>query len=521
MTIGLIASSAYVSSGLMAEFGRIPPCMLPLGGRRLLDHQIAQLGKFVDRLFVALPDDYALSPMDQHEIQREGASVILSPPELTIGEAIANAINTIGTYDEPIVILYGDTLITDLEAVSFDVCSTHPAHDLHDWAKAEDFLPNTLSDTVLSGLFCFSDVPLLLRALASNRGRILNALRLYSQHRQLMPFDQGAWYDFGHVQTYYRSTGIVSTARAFNDVQISGKVVLKSSNDSLKMDAEARWFEECPDTLRGYLPAFLGRFESGGRSGYRTSHTFLSTLSNLAVFGRLSTDVWQRIFAACSEFLDAAAVHRAPSDLSVDPVQYYGAKTEKRLALFADQGLVRVDFPLELNGRATPSALQMGIETAEIIKQSAASPLTFIHGDFCFSNIFFDFRSDAIRVIDPRGILPDGRISHYGDPRYDVAKLAHSVVSNYDLIVAGRITCMSAGQKLTFDLTATREAGWSAMQSAFQRSGIHERIIDETVRKAIQVQLFLSMLPLHKDRPSRQLAFLAMAADTYLSIGAR
>ena len=36
----VINSGAYVIPELQAEYGKIPPCMLPLGNKRLLEHQI-------------------------------------------------------------------------------------------------------------------------------------------------------------------------------------------------------------------------------------------------------------------------------------------------------------------------------------------------------------------------------------------------------------------------------------------------------------------------------------------------
>lgn len=523
MTIGLIMSSAYVSPGLVAEFGRLPPCMLPLGGQRLVAHQIAEIGKVADRLFVALPDDYALSVIDRAEIERAGATILTSPAHLSIGEAISNAVNTIGEYGAPLTLLYGDTLIAGLTDLPSDRCSVHSANDLHSWARAEAFFPGCTvpMDAVLSGLFRFSDVPLLLRALASTGGSFLDALHVYAKHLPLSPFAGGTWHDFGHVQTYYRSTGIVSTAREFNDVTISGRVVVKRSRDRAKIDAEARWFEECPLALRGFLPPFLGRVEDAQSSGYLTSHTYLSTLASLAVFGQLSTEVWQRIFASCSEFLDAASACPAPSDLGVNLNDYYGPKTMLRLEAFAEQGLVAIDRPLQVDGRAAPSALEMCTISSQVIAESPTPPLGLIHGDFCFSNIFFDFRSDAIRIIDPRGLLPDGRPSIFGDPRYEVAKLMHSALSNYDLIVAGRLPCEQNGQSLAIDCSACQTQGWQAMQDAFRRSGMVDRIADPLLRTALQVQLFLSMLPLHNDRPARQRAFLATAANAYLALEAQ
>lgn len=515
MTNGLIISSAYVSSGLMAELGRLPPAMLPLGGRRLVMHQIAELRKFTERLFLSLPDDYALSPIDRTEIEREGVVILTSPPQLSIGEAISNAINSIGAYSQPIRILYGDTLISGLDDLPLDGCSVHHAHDLRDWARAEDFFPDQ-PGAVLSGLFSFSDVPLLLRAFAANRGKILAALHFYGTHRPLEPLSDGTWYDFGHVQTYYRSSGSFSTARAFNDVRIDGRIVEKFSRDRVKIDAEAHWFETCPEALRGYLPAFLGRCKDGDQSGYRTSHTYLSTLSNLAVYGKLNTETWNQIFAACSNFLDAAADYSAPPEFDMNLDSYYTYKTAARLEEFARQDLISINHPLSINGRTVPSAVEMNIISGDVIAGTTPPRPSLIHGDFCFSNIFFDFRSDAIKVIDPRGILPNGSISIFGDPRYDFAKLAHSAQSGYDLIIAGRMPCTQENQALTLDFAATEEEGWTAMQSAFHKSGIPQRTGDPALSAAFQVQLFLSMLPLHKDRPARQRAFLAMAAHQFL-----
>ena len=121
-------------------------------------------------------------------------------------------------------------------------------------------------------------------------------------------------------------------------------------------------------------------------------------------------------------------------------------------------------------------------------------------------------------MIDPRGLLPDGRVSLFGDPRYDLAKLAHSALGNYDLIVAGRVSCVQNDQSFELDLAATRAEGWYTMQQAYSDSELARGITDPALLTAMQVQLFLSMLPLHKDRPSRQRTFLANAGHLFLSL---
>ncbi|MCW1529060.1 hypothetical protein OLR80_01745, partial [Campylobacter jejuni] len=39
---------------------------------------------------------------------------------------------------------------------------------------------------------------------------------------------------------------------------------------------------------------------------------------------------------------------------------------------------------------------------------------SLIHGDFCFSNIMYDFRAGAIKTFDPRGCDFNGKITPCG-----------------------------------------------------------------------------------------------------------
>ena len=65
------------------------------------------------------------------------------------------------------------------------------------------------------------------------------------------------------------------------------------------------------------------------------------------------------------------------------------------------------------------------------------SQLQLIHGDFCFNNILCDPLYSAIRLIDPRGEAAPGNTfpPGYGDSRYDLVKLYHSIGGKYDSIV--------------------------------------------------------------------------------------
>src|SRR5699024_6250012 len=91
----------------------------------------------------------------------------------------------------------------------------------------------------------------------------------------------------------------------------------------------------------------------------------------------------------------------------------------------------------KLNGYVLPSVLDIAQKCIKAVRNQPVIPGVF-HGDFCFSNILYDSRGDRIKVLDPRGVSGSNE-SIYGDLRYDIAKLSHSVIGMYDHIIAERI----------------------------------------------------------------------------------
>ena len=133
---------------------------------------------------------------------------------------------------------------------------------------------------------------------------------------------------------------------------------------------------------------------------------------------------------------------------------------------------------------------------------------TVIHGDLCLSNILYDFRTRAVRVIDPRGEDLDGYPTIYGDPEYDLAKLYHSFVGGYDLILAGRYELTEVANGLSFDLSAT---SLQSQISDLFLSELSTRVTSEG-RDGIVARnllLFISMLPLHAESSERIAALVA------------
>lgn len=518
MRIGLIASGTFLSEGLSAELGRIPPCLVPLGNDRLLYHQHSIIQNLADRIFVSLPEEFDLHPLDRRRIEELGIEIIYSDPTLKIGESIANSINSIGLYDQEFLILYGDTLISGLVSFPGDGVSVHPSWGEYNWAELDRLFglrADECSEMTLSGLFSFSSVPELLRSIVRAKGDFLDAIRLYNQALEMELYHSGEWFDFGHVQTYFHSTGLVTTQRGFNSLQITKREVLKASHNVEKIKSEAAWFNDIPAHITTFTPAFLGEREVDGMFGYATANTYLSTLANLAVFCDLKSNTWNTILDACAEFLRECRKVIPDEPLHLNPDQYYGGKTRARLKEFSHSEAGALLLACRrIDGRAIPTISEMLDMTDEIISSMDHGPECMIHGDFCFSNIFFDFRSTSIKVVDPRGELPDGTRSIYGLQSYDIAKLAHSIIGGYDLIIANYVRSEIHGDTMSTDASYYESARWQRVVKVFADSEI-AAIQSMQGIYCLLTHLFLSMLPLHTDRPDRQATMLAMAHRFY------
>ena len=529
--IALIMSAAYVGQELAAEFGHLPPCFLPLATQRLYEHQ-RPLFPADCVVHVALPESFEVSPIDRARMEALSLSPLPLPDGLSLGEAVVFALNLVGGPDRPVLILHGDTLVDRLPGAASDWLAVAERGEGYSWAEVEladdrvvgletveAGVPRERLRPVACGAFAFSRGAALVRAITRARGDFVRGLALYAAEHRLSVVPVAAWHDFGHVQTFFRSRRVVTSARSFNSLHIDGRIARKASEDGDKMRAEAHWLEAVPPEVRIYAARLMREGEDAeGRRFYETEYAYLPTLSELFVFGTLGRTAWTRILESCQQFLTAtsnAARPQGSGDAALAALIL--EKTETRLRDFSDATGFPVNAPTRLDGRPLPSLTQIATEVASRVDLRSGRAACVMHGDFCFSNILYDSRVQRVRVIDPRGAVAAGRPSIYGDLRYDLAKLAHSVVGRYDQIIAGRYT-MPADDGTRFAIafeTAPHHALLEEAMAGFEVDGVSAGSPEV---QAVTVGLFLSMLPLHADRPDRQRAFVANALRLYAAL---
>jgi hypothetical protein len=512
----LITSGAYVESELASEFGRIPPAFLPVGNRRLYTYQISQFGRLHEQVFLTLPGDFLLDEADTLYLRDKGVTLFRTTPGAPLGAAVQEFLDG-ARVAGPLDILYGDTLITDPLREGSDWLAVGHTDEYYDWHHEAPAWGQP--GGTWTGLFSFSDAALLRNKLAA-AGDFIAAVGAYDRHiGGLAHWEVSRWLDFGHVHTYFDSKRVMTTQRHFNQLRVVDGVVTKSGADAAKIMAEASWFEQAPAQIKPFLAPYIARTNGGADDtvcGYQLEYLHLAALNELYVFGRLPERVWRRIFGACDAYL------RTASSLAATPLEpplfpdwarlTYLDKTLQRLGAYAAQADIDLDAPWTLNGRAVPSLRTIAHEAAAALLAAAEAP-SFLHGDFCFSNILFDFRAGRVKTIDPRGTDALGRPSRFGDLRYDLGKLAHSVLGLYDFIVAGFYMLQVEGQDLAFRVLSER---CLPVQRLFAHTPFAGRLPAQWQCYPVMVLLFLSMLPLHADDPRRQQALMANGIRLYL-----
>lgn len=519
MSTAIIASAAYINAEMAAEFGPLPPAFLPVGNTRLFRLQAEMLRGLADEVVLTLPQSFMPSDHDQRLLDELGIATLSIPDGLSLAESLMLAVIQTLSADEPLTILHGDTLFLDFAGCPLDRFSVHRGDHPYPWAVVEDEKIVPVAEegrdgaSIVSGLFRFSRGLTFLKCLAGEKPDFLAALNAYPGLRPAPSC--GQWLDLGHLTPYYDARRALTTERAFNSLSIASNIVCKTSAQSDKIEAEAAWYEALPNALRGHVPAYLGRVPaSSNRSGYSLAYEYLCPLSDLYVFGACAPPVWRRILSTCGETL---SLMRSCKPDAVEQgwfAHLYAGKAAERYRRFCSSAGVSAELGWEINGRAFPSPLALIEEMAARIGPPAEADAGVLHGDFCFSNILFDFRRGAVKMLDPRGYILPGRPEVFGDTRYDLGKLHHSVVGRYDFIVAGYYQLDWPGPRaLTFGVAEARAQ--AEIERHFREIVCGGDAAREQTAAAISVLLFFSMLPLHEEDPARQWALLANGYRLY------
>lgn len=516
----LINSAGYVVPELQVEYGKVPACMLPLGNKLLLQHQLRTIEESAvndQRVVLSLPNSYFVSASDNALFDLKNILVVRVPDGFSLGESVLYVLNSTGTVDEELYMLHGDTYLKHFPG-ELDVVGISKTTENYDWQLEE---VGEDSELIWCGYFSFSNVRKFIQALALSRGDFVEAVKAYSNDNGSVFFRVEDWFDLGHLNTYFKSREKITTQRSFNDLKIGNGRVTKTGSPAQKIRAESQWFQNLPAHLKKYAPQLMSVEDDGKNNvSYSLEYLTLPPLNEVYVYGLNPPFYWKKIFSLVSNILadfrcSAPGSEVLQYSVKSDFEMLVRDKTYKRLSQFSQNGVYTPDALVHYQGEPLGTLEEIASHCVDRTLLLPRVP-AWTHGDLCFSNMLFDSRADNLKLIDPRGINDGGELTVYGDQCYDLAKLFHSVVGMYDYIIAGRYRL-----EIIDDFDMDIEFDISDRMLTIQKLFLDTEFVPGLSTRDIQplvVLLFLSMLPLHSDRPDRQQAMLANALRLYAEI---
>lgn len=527
----LIASGAYLQGEFVSEVGLIPPSFLPIGNKRLYEYQVDFLGKCSsknDDLYLSVPDSYEVDEYDLEKLKELNVTLIKVPDGFSLGASLLYCWNAAAQHYNTFTLLHGDTLFLDGSYSLENSLSVHLNRGFYQRARLGEGVEalqllnsdwSSNDEQVISGYFNFTQPLYFMKSLIQAKNDFICAIVNYHKDHPLTLVNSGVWLDFGHINSFFGSRTLMTTQRVFNELKISHRKVYKtSSNNPKKIFSEGSWFNQLPLSLRLHTPALL-KLEKGNElfenAHYEIEYLYLLPISDLFVFGRLEHGSWNVVFKAISNVLKGFSRYK-PSNISRGELEscdsLYLKKTLERLKKYAEDSKCNINDKVFLlsNGQQI-SLVDIAEYSSIFIKKTEEKDIAISHGDLCFSNMLFDSRAQAIKCIDPRGVTSSGDFSLYGDKRYDLAKLYHSVIGLYDFIIAERFDLKIKDNNIDFFDISLNSALQKEIEASFREIILSVSGYSEKEILSITIHLFLSMLPLHSDKPSRQKAFIANA----------
>jgi hypothetical protein len=299
-------------------------------------------------------------------------------------------------------------------------------------------------------------------------------------------------------------------ARHFNAVERDNYTVIKRSTDRTKLKREFDFYHLIPPIMQTYLIQPFDFEDDGNVASYRMERIGIPNMALQWVHGGLQAHEFKRFLAHIFHFFSVRSQRPVKkSEAAAIGKALYVEKVRSRIATL--KGLPEYAQLAPLLDRACGGIDELVSRYLDLYdrmqRRSMVDVLVIGHGDPCFSNIFYSKTNQYLKLIDPRGAANETEL--YTDPYYDIAKLSHSVQGAYDFINHGKFDMAINDALQPFVLIDGQQPSWvvESFRDQLEKSGF-----DPELTRLYEASLFISMLPLHIDRPLKVLAFAATAS---------
>lgn len=530
----LLIPTAKIVSGELQNIGKLPAVIYPLNDKIVFDYLNDQYRDSVDSIDI-------LCYENADKIHRRLLGYDDSKIHIIELDMLKDLGHTIyfGLHDfhESVIINFGDTIVfEDIQRFGEDCFFYSQDIRTETWTffRMKQGMITTIYDKIpddessiedlFVGVFKLSDAKLFKECLEQafkniepDLSTFYYALKMYSSLRPLHAVYTNRWLDIGHADKYNASKMMVK-ARDFNHISIDKeRGILRKSSDNLdKFIGEIKWYLKLPADIEYVRPRIFD-YSTEYCSPYISMEYYAyHTVHDLFLYGDLSRKQWMDIFSRIHFVYTDFKRYRVKDDaIKTSLKDMYLYKTKARLDMLKKDSKFINFFNKNvlINGNEfLPLKKIVDILEEEIPKQLFdIDCFQIIHGDLCFSNIMVDDNFSFIKLIDPRGKF--GEFDLYGDYRYEIAKLLHSVDGKYDFIIKDLFKVKYISERNQIDFKILDRVRKYDLCDIFINVFFNE--IDGKLKKIelIEALLFLTMIPLHCENFNHQLVMLGTGLE--------
>ncbi len=533
----LLIPSAKIVPEDLQTIGKLPAIVYPVNQGIVFDYLLKQYGHVCSSINIVCCENAEMVHSGLRNYKNPGIHILDLPSIRDLGHTIYYGLNN--NEDMPVIINFADTIVHDNiffdEGDSFFYSEDYVSEtwtyfrmdngiiteifdktsELCDYRKKEKLFVGVFQITDPKG---FRDC--LEKAFKVHSKRMSTfyfALQLYSESHPMSAIKTDNWFDIGHADKYYESKLEVE-AREFNHIAIDKDrgILKKTSDETDKFVGEIKWYLKLPSDLE-YVRPRIFTFSTSYENPYISMEYYAyHTLHEFFVYGDLSYQQWKDIFRRIQfVYNDFRRYTVKDQNITKSLEEVYLSKTLQRIGMLKnnEKFISFFDEYITINGNKYLPINTICDLLQDIIPQMLydVSEFNIIHGDLCFTNIMIDSNLSFIKLIDPRGKF--GSYDVYGDKRYELAKLFHSIDGKYDFIIKdmfevefnsteNNIRYRIQDRKRKFDLC-----------KLFLESFKEEIGNDLKKIELIEALLFLSMIALHGESTEHQIVMLGTGLE--------
>lgn len=532
MNILIIPSAKIVNEELQSRYGKIIPLLIPLENGIVLDKLYKEYEDYYDEIIITLYEEVenTLKIINLKNYPKLKVKTLSKLDD--IGNGIREVLKDLKNRENisNLSINFGDIYIKNLNKyLSRNILCYSKNSEIDRWAyfikednnliitqeKTKEVITNQRKD-ILIGFFNITSVErfysIISKKEKGEKDTLYQSLEEYNSYNGLECILEDNWNDFGHLDNFLQIQKIVET-RFFNEISIDKdkNILTKKSEEKEKLINEIKWFLTLPNKLQWITPRIYSCSLEWEQPKVSMEYYSYPTLHHLYLYGNHNIDKWKKIFKKLfyvhnemkgySLKINRKDIEKALNNIYINKTieRLEKVKQDKNFSRYFEKEFYINNIKIESLNKLKRLIIEL-VEKLEINKREE---LNIIHGDYFFANILYDPTADIIKLIDPRGDF--GRYGIYGDPNYDLAKLAHSVDGKYDFIVEDLFELEELDKGFNYKIVYSEK--YDEIKELFYSH------FDKKVRlkiKFIQALLFLSMIPLHKDKPKRQKVMLGV-----------